>query len=227
MKDDSFRDLLNLYLDGELSAAEEARLAEYLASDAELRAEFMEACRLHGATQMALNPQALQPNDLNQRYFWSRLFMGFAAASCAVLGAMFLMPCVINDEAAHISVPLCSKDPVLSQTEIERATKEKAAHEAHGHPTACLAAHFRLQGLEPTVAPADRALLPLEIEAYLHKRSVRLSEVNFEEQAARLILTDFLVEGSGFHASRANFPGFDPIVNHVQKIGVSGSLVGY
>ncbi|MGB0184645.1 MAG: zf-HC2 domain-containing protein, partial [Opitutales bacterium] len=30
MKDDSFRDLLNLYLDGELSAAEESRLAEYL-----------------------------------------------------------------------------------------------------------------------------------------------------------------------------------------------------
>ena len=227
MKDDSFRDLLNLYLDGELSAAEESRLAEYLASDAELRAEFMEACRLHGATQMALNPQALQPNDLKQGYFWSRLFMGFAAASCAVLGAMFLMPCVINDEAAHISVPLCSKDPVLSQTEIERATKEKEAHEAHGHPNDCLAAHFRLQGLEPNVAPAELALLPLEPEEYLRERSVRLSEVNFEEQAARLILIDFLVEGPEVHCSGADLPGFEPIVNHVQNIGLSGSLVGY
>lgn len=227
MKDDSFRDLLNLYLDGELSAAEESRLAEYLASDAELRAEFMEACRLHGATQMALNSKALQPNDLKQGYFWSRLFMGFAAASCAVLGAMFLMPCVINDEAAHISVPLCSTDPVLSQTEIERATKEKEAHETYDRPTACLAAHFRLQGLEPNVAPAERTLLPFEPEEYLRERSVRLSEVNFEEQAARLILTDYSAEDPEVHGSSAVLPSFDPIVNHAQNIGLSGSLVGY
>ncbi|NCG08054.1 MAG: hypothetical protein GWO81_00540 [Verrucomicrobia bacterium] len=45
MKDKAFRDLLNLYLDGELSAKEESRLAEFIASDAEYRAEFMEACR--------------------------------------------------------------------------------------------------------------------------------------------------------------------------------------
>lgn len=227
MKNDSFRDLLNLYLDGELSAAEESRLAEYIASDAELRAEFMEACRLHGATQMALNPQALQPNDLNQGYFWSRLFMGFAAASCAVLGAMFLMPCVINDEAAHISVPLCSKDPVLSQADIERATKEMEAHELHDHSTASLAAHFRLQGLEPTVAPVGRALLPLEPEEYSPKRSVRLSDVKFEEQAARFILTDFMMEAPRVHGSEAELPSLDPILNHVQNIGLSGSLVGY
>lgn len=227
MKDERFRDLLNLYLDGELSAEEESRLAEYIAGDAGLRAEFMEACRLHGATQMALNPQALQPNDLNQRYFWSRLFMGFAAASCAILGAMFLMPCVINDEAAHISVPLCSKDPVLSELDIERVEKSREGDMAENHPNTSIAAYFRLVGLEPTLTPGDQKLVPFNSEAYIQKRTVRLNEVNFEEQATRLALNDFSTQGIEMPELNVQLPSMRPMINRVQNIGISGSLVGY
>ena len=227
MKDQAFRDLLNLYLDGELSPEDESRLAKLIAADAKLRAEFMQACRLHGATQMALNPQALQPNDLNQRYFWSRLFIGFAAASCAVLGAMFLMPCVITDEAAHISVPLCSQDPHLNQSIIERVHKEKDAVTNKQLSNVCLAAHFRLQGLEPAIAPADIALMPLDPRDYLSQRVIPLNEINFEEEAERMLSSEFFKQRFGSKDIQSEVFAADPLINRVQNMGFSGSLVVY
>ncbi|CAI8359125.1 MAG: Uncharacterised protein [Opitutia bacterium UBA7350] len=226
MKEQNFRDLLNLYLDGELSPEDESRLAELIASDAELRADFMQACRLHGATQMALNPQALQPKDLNQRYFWSRLFIGMAAASCAVLGAMFLMPCVISDEAAHISVPLCAQDPYLNNAVIEQVNKDKEAP-SYEHSNACLAAHFRLQGLEPAISPADIALMPLDPSEHFSKHVIPLSEVNFKEEAERLLSSELFRKRSRINDLEFESFMVDPLINRVQNMGFSGSLVVY
>jgi hypothetical protein len=194
MKNESFRDLVNLYLDGELSAKEESRLAQLLASDEKQREKFREACRLHGAAQMALDPQLLQPEDLSMRYFWSRLFMGFAAASCAVLGAMFLMPCMIDDEAAHISVPLSSKDPLLNTSFIERVVHQQHIAEESEKGTSCLAAHLRLQGLEPRLAPKGRPLLVVDSKLYATEQVLCLNEINLERQAARLVAGDARID---------------------------------
>lgn len=227
MKNQAFRDLLNLYLDGELSAEEESRLAEFIALDAECRAEFEEARRLHGATQMVLNPQALQPKDLNERYFWSRLFMGFAAASCAVLGAMFLMPCVIHDEAAHVSVPLSSKDPVLDSGFYERASREHQTGKLSNNTTACLAAHLRLQGLGPVVAPSGQLLENLDSSDYEQERALHLSEVNLEAHASRLELDDFYRLKPEDQPLKLKLPDLRPDMKRIQDVGFSGSLVRY
>jgi hypothetical protein len=227
MKDETFRDFLNLYLDGELSAEEESRLAELIARDAELRAEFLEACRLHGATQVVLNPRALQPKDLNERYFWSRLFMGFAAASCAVLGAMFLMPCVIQDEVAHISVPLSFKDPVLDADFYERAAREQALEKESKKMTACLAAHLRLQGLDPAVAPSGQPLEDLDARDYEPVRPLLLSEVNLEAEVSALNSNNFSLLKNKERFKELKLSILRPEMRRIQDVGFSGSLVRY
>ncbi len=227
MKDPAFSDLLNLYLDGELSAKEESRLAALIASDAECRAEFEKACRLHGATQMVLNPQALQPKDLSERYIWSRLFMGFAAASCAVLGAMFLMPCVIQDEAAHISVPLSSKDPVLNSVFYERAAREHEAGKLSNYTTSSLAAHLRLQGLDPVVAPSGQLLDHLESSEFAQDHALHLSEVDLEAHASRLDGDYFYWINRKDQDLELKLPDLRLDMKRVQDLGFSGSLVRY
>jgi hypothetical protein len=176
---------------------------------------------------MVLNPQALQPKDLSEGYFWSRLFMGFAAASCAVLGAMFLMPCVIHNEAAHISVPLSSKDPVLNSGFYERAAREHETGKLSNNTTSSLAAHLRLQGLDPALVPSGQLLDHLESSEYAQEHALHLSEVDLEAHASHL-------EGDYIYwikreeqNSTLKLPDLRPDMKRVQDVGFSGSLVRY
>jgi len=58
MTEEKFTELVNLYLDKEISDSELAELKAELAANAERKAEFRERCRLHQAMRLALNPQA-------------------------------------------------------------------------------------------------------------------------------------------------------------------------
>ncbi|NCG08053.1 MAG: hypothetical protein GWO81_00535 [Verrucomicrobia bacterium] len=172
---------------------------------------------------MVLNPEALQPKDLNERYFWSRLFMGFAAASCAVLGAMFLMPCVIQDEPAHISVPLSSTDPVLDSEFYEWAAEEYESVKVSKNKTACLAAHLRLQGLGPAVAPSGQLLE--SVDSIEQERSLQLSEVDLEMQ--RSDLNHLNLHKPEDVSLELKLPNLRPEIKRIQDVGFSGSLVRY
>lgn len=57
MNEEKFSELVNLYLDKELSERGLAELKAELAVDAKRKAEFKERCRLHQAMRLALNPQ--------------------------------------------------------------------------------------------------------------------------------------------------------------------------
>lgn len=58
MTEEKFTELVNLYLDKELSDRGLAELKAELAADAGRKAEFRERCRLHQAMRLALDPQA-------------------------------------------------------------------------------------------------------------------------------------------------------------------------
>ena len=58
MTEDKFTELVNLYLDNEISEHDLAQLNCELAANADRKDEFAEHCRMHQAMGMALNPQS-------------------------------------------------------------------------------------------------------------------------------------------------------------------------
>jgi hypothetical protein len=58
MSGERFSELVSLYLDGEISEAQQAELWAVLAADARRNRDFRERCRLHEATRMILSPEA-------------------------------------------------------------------------------------------------------------------------------------------------------------------------
>ena len=58
MTEDKFTELVNLYLDKEISDCGLAQLKSELAANAERKDDFAESCRMHLAMRMALNPQS-------------------------------------------------------------------------------------------------------------------------------------------------------------------------
>lgn len=60
MTETKFTELVNLYLDKEISQKELSELKAELARDPKRKAEFAERCRLHQAMRIALDPQAAQ-----------------------------------------------------------------------------------------------------------------------------------------------------------------------
>jgi hypothetical protein len=63
MTEEKFTELVNLYLDKEISARGLAQLKAELAANAEHKDEFAERCRMHQAMRMALNPQSSKPRS--------------------------------------------------------------------------------------------------------------------------------------------------------------------
>lgn len=82
MNEEKFTELVNLYLDKELSDRGLAELKAELAANAERKAEFRERCRLHQAMRLALDPQAgkHRPGSKRSRSSKSRRSATTAAA---------------------------------------------------------------------------------------------------------------------------------------------------
>lgn len=76
MTDDKFTELVNLYLDKEISERGLAELKAELAADDERRAVFRERCRLHQAMRLALNPQGAKRRSESKRRSRSRQAAG-------------------------------------------------------------------------------------------------------------------------------------------------------
>jgi len=67
MTETKFTELVNLYLDKEISEQGLAELKAELVNNAERKAEFAERCRFHQAMRLALNPAALDSAVAKQR----------------------------------------------------------------------------------------------------------------------------------------------------------------
>ncbi len=182
MTDDAFQELINLYLDGELSPEDEERLSAEINASPERSRQFHEACRLQDAMQMVLDPQALQPKDLEAPQPWGRVILGLGVAASLAVGALFLVQSfVVKDgvgESADASVnAIADHLRNIRVVEIQRYV----AVRKHSPHSCSLAAQLRLVGLMPDMAPADRELQPVQCSAVVRRRVVVMRDLELAD----------------------------------------------
>ncbi|MFP4069679.1 MAG: anti-sigma factor family protein [Opitutales bacterium] len=174
MTDDRFRELVNLYLDKEISAGERSQLKTELASSESRRAEFEELRRLHRAMMLALGssldasgPRGEAPQVVRLR----RWMTGIGAAACVLAGASLALSWPMLDESDEVMVGQGGAlgDPFdgasMAPSDIRRYHASRRDEAIAG---TSLAAHLRLLGLSPGVVSAETELTsvdPAELRA--------------------------------------------------------------
>ena len=194
MTKDKFTELVNLYLDKEISECGLAQLKSELAANAERKDDFAESCRMHLAMRMALNPQSpkrsyefwrnksnsLSPSSHRVTTF-SRWIMGTGFAASLALGFALLMPVFQETPAVSsqttlkgVEVEDLFEDDLLDRIdhqEIRRFANVQAQRKANQQ--ASLATQLRLLGLSPELTPKKKQLRFISEAAALRPELVR------------------------------------------------------
>jgi hypothetical protein len=178
MTDETFTELVNLYLDEEISGEDLARLKEALSVSARRKEVFVERKRLHKAMQLALNPSE-NPSEVvaaqtssggdGRAAFPFRWFLGTGIAASLVIGALFFLPFSLDREKLGSptgDVELASAsaadflEQALSKWGSDAELKRYASRQEKGlaNERASLAAQLRLMGLRPELTPSDKEL---------------------------------------------------------------------
>ena len=194
MTEDKFTELVNLYLDQEISDCGLAQLKSELAANAERKDDFAGSCRMHLAMRMALNPQSpkrsyefwrnesnsLSPSSYKVTTF-PRWIMGTGFAAILALSFALLMP-VFQDTPAVSSQTTPNgvevEDPFeddlldrIGHQEIRRFANVQAQLKANQQ--ASLATQLRLLGLSPEFTPKKKQLQFISAAATLRPVVVR------------------------------------------------------
>lgn len=179
MTEDKFTELVNLYLDKEISECGLAQLKSELAANAERKDDFAGRCRMHQAMRIALNPQSPRRSYKFWRYGYNSLsssshkmttfprwIMGTGFAAILALSFALLMP-VFRDTPAVTSQPTLNGVEVkdlfefdmlksIGHREIWRFVNMQAQRK--DNQQASLAAQPRLLGLSPELTPMKKPL---------------------------------------------------------------------
>ena len=194
MTEDKFTELVNLYLDKEISDCGLAQLKSELAANAERKDDFAESCRMHLAMRMALNPQSpkrsyefwrnesnsLSPSShkVTTLPLW---IMGTGFAASLALGFALLMPVFRETPAVSsqttlkgVEVEDLFEDDLLDRIghqEIRSFANVQAQRKANQQ--ASLATQLRLLGLSLELTPKKKQLRPFSAAAALRPEEVR------------------------------------------------------
>ena len=196
MTDEKFTELVNLYLDKEISDQGIAALKRELETNTERKAEFTERCRLHQAMRLAMDPFASKgsrsspkPAVLVSPEFetpqnvvsFPRWIVGGALAACFALACMLLAPVVRDTTVASSRLTLASVgadeavagDPLdtIGRAEIRRFAAIKEQRNANRR--ASIAAQLRLMGLRPEFTPEEKHLRSLSAAAAKRPMPIR------------------------------------------------------
>ena len=194
MTEDKFTELVNLYLDKEITDCGLAQLKSELAANAERKDDFAESCRMHLAMRMALNPQSpkrsyeflrnesnsLSPSSHKVNTF-SLWIMGTGFAASLALSFALLMPFFRDTPAVSSQTTLKSvevedlfEDNLLDgigHQEIRRFANVQAQRKANQQ--ANLATQLRLLGLSSELTPKKKQLRFISADAALRPEVVR------------------------------------------------------
>ena len=194
MTEDKFTELVNLYLDKEISDCGLAQLKSELAANAERKDDFAESCRMHLAMRMALNPQSPkrsyefwrnESNSLSSSSHKVTTFplriMGTGVAASLALGFALLLlvfretPAVSSQTTLKgVEVEDLFEDDLLDRIghqEIRRFANVQAQRKANQQ--ASLANQLRLFGLSPELTPKKKQLRFISAAAALRPEVVR------------------------------------------------------
>ena len=194
MTKDKFTELVNLYLDKEITECGLAQLKSELAANAERKDDFAESCRMHLAMRMALNPQSpkrsyefwrnesnsLSPS-LHKVTTFPRWIMGTGFAAGLALSFALLMPIFRETPAVSsqttlkgVEVEDLFEDDLLDRIghqEIRRFANMQAQRKANQQ--ARLATQLQLLGLSPELTPKKKQLQFISTAAALRPEVVR------------------------------------------------------
>lgn len=195
MTEETFIELVDLYLDREITKEDLLRLKAELAVNADLRQLFLERSRLHKAMQMALNPQMRRKAQRAQRaqkapaagrsrasgfgqtpFGGLRWFLGTGLAASLVFGwILFSSTSLMRSDSqpnaqgfSSVSEPISDfVDEALSKWTSEADLKRYASRQERGlaNERTSLAAQLRLMGLRPELTPQDKELRSIDLAA--------------------------------------------------------------
>lgn len=177
MTDERFRELINLYLDKEISSSEMELLQSEISTGEARRREFDTACRLHHAMSCALSSE-VAANEARSPLPRTRWFVGFGMAASFILGGIFLahavsdelVPCADRRQTEASAAALAAE---AKQRALQRfITSQRAV--TSDEPFRSLASQFRLLGLQPALVPANHQLE--EVEMRVRRVHVEWSE---------------------------------------------------
>ena len=116
MNDQKFSELLNLYLDGEISILQKDQLLKVIAENPARAREYSRVRNLNTAMEMVLDPQALQPRDLEFKprfgvalWFISSIFVLSVVCLGAFVFSMAISPLSDSDSSTLLSSDIFKK----------------------------------------------------------------------------------------------------------------------
>lgn len=195
MTEERFSELVNLYLDEEISAGELELLKDEIAADTERKQAFAERCRLHQAMRLALSPERsrrrapssgsaapVRPvrgaataramghfSHFSHWSRWSRWWLGSGLAA-SVLVAMMLWPPASQKTTSPAQLAGVSEAEGLIEDPLDRigqAEWRRFANTRQGgaYDHASLVSHMRLMGLRPELTPEEKQLQEISLAA--------------------------------------------------------------
>ena len=116
MNDQKFSELLNLYLDGEISILQKDQLLKVIAEDPARAREYSRVRNLNTAMEMVLDPKALQPRDLEFKprfglalWFISSIFVLSIVCVGVFVFSMAISPLSDSDSSTLLSSDIFKK----------------------------------------------------------------------------------------------------------------------
>lgn len=185
MTDERFSELVNLYLDDEISTAELREFSAELGAHAGRKVEFQQRCRLHRAVRLVYDPQPDDPQPERvvaaaTPSLRGRLRLGLGLAACVVMTVVALPPLLVNvvsislNELELLEVE-GDAEPDLSVPGLARFARQQPVV-APDAELASVTAHLRLLGLRPELSPQPQALQPVN-HASLQPRDTQAREL--------------------------------------------------
>ena len=171
MNETKFKELVNLYFDREISAAELLSLKKELAEKTDRRREFQSRYRLHRATCSALS---LEDNEMPEQTASARRYLlpilsGLGIAAC-LLFALATSVLVLDESSEDVGLLTVKTSDPLNEVEYSNNEKLKLSSQSS------LSSQLRLAGLTPDIAPSNQQLSAVDVEA-LRQKEAHLQDV--------------------------------------------------
>ena len=207
MTEEKFTELVNLYLDKEISQTELSDLKAELARNSKRKEEFAERCRLHYAMRMALDPDSAKSGSSGQRSQGvrpvaldtrvdervdvahqgvgiPRWILGSGLAASLLVG-FFVVPMAFQDKSGEAigidTEELVEADPLDEIGRRELLRFANIQEQRAENRRASLAAKFRLMGLQPELTPREKRLRTVSLAA-LEPKDSQPSQAELLEQ---------------------------------------------
>ncbi|MFT4901654.1 MAG: hypothetical protein ACI81V_000928 [Lentimonas sp.] len=182
MTEARFSELVNLYLDDEISREELSEFSLELANRADRKLEFQKRCRLHQALRLVFDPDVSSRAAVTQSSRWGYLLGGMGLAACFTMSAFLVQP-FWSSAVDTVALPLNDLGDLRAEVEdlaavpaanLERLVRSKSPLSGAGH--ASLTAHLRLLGLQPGIVTSERSMYAVQ-HASLQPRDTQAREL--------------------------------------------------